>query len=124
MEEGIVLIAVAAQFADAGNDGAVAACVAAVLFSLMARVVEELAIVQPRIVVVMGPEALAVLNDLDVPLSRPVAPEAGVVQQLTPSIDALYVPSIDESLDEEVAKREFWSAFRMLGAWYADLPPY
>lgn len=90
----------------------------------MARVVEELAIVQPRIVVVMGPEALAVLNDLDVPLSRPVAPEAGVVQQLTPSIDALYVPSIDESLDEEVAKREFWSAFRMLGAWYADLPPY
>lgn len=35
MEEGIVLIAVGSQFADAGKDGAVAACVAAVLFSLM-----------------------------------------------------------------------------------------
>jgi len=35
MEEGIVLIAVGYQFADAGQSGAVAACVAAVLFSLM-----------------------------------------------------------------------------------------
>jgi CDP-diacylglycerol--glycerol-3-phosphate 3-phosphatidyltransferase len=35
MEEGIVLIAVGYQFADAGKSGAVAACVAAVLFSLM-----------------------------------------------------------------------------------------
>jgi CDP-diacylglycerol--glycerol-3-phosphate 3-phosphatidyltransferase len=35
MEEGIVLIAVGYQFADAGKPGAVAACVAAVLFSLM-----------------------------------------------------------------------------------------
>src|SRR5207245_1223526 len=33
------------------------------------RIVEELAIVQPRIVVVMGPEALVVLNDLDIPLA-------------------------------------------------------
>jgi len=89
-----------------------------------ARVVEELAIVQPRIVVVMGPDALGVLNDLDVPLARPIEERAGVIQQLTPSIDALYVPNIDDALDEEAAKREFWSAFRMLGEWYADLPPY
>jgi uracil-DNA glycosylase family 4 len=89
-----------------------------------ARVVEELAIVQPRIVVVMGHESLEVLNDLDVPLARPISPVPGAVQKLTPSIDALFVPSIDDSLDEEVAKREFWSAFRMLGEWYADLPPY
>ena len=41
-----------------------------------------------------------------------------------PSIDALYVPNIDDALDEEAAKREFWSAFRVLGEWYADLPPY
>ncbi len=90
----------------------------------VARVVEELAIVQPRIVVVMGEDALAILNDLDVPLARPVKPEAGVIQELTPSIDALYVPNIDEALDEETSKREFWRAFRMLGQWYADLPPY
>ncbi len=90
----------------------------------VARVVEELAIVQPRIVVVMGEEALAVLNDLDVPLARPVAAQPGHVQELTPSIDALYTPDIDGALDEESAKRAFWSAFRVLGDWYADLPPY
>ena len=31
---------------------------------------------------------------------------------------------IDASLDEEAAKREFWSAFRVLGDWYAAQPPY
>ena len=90
----------------------------------VARVAEELAIVQPRIVVVMGEEALAVLNDLDVPLSRPLTATPGELQRLTPSIDALWTPSIDSSLDEESAKRAFWSAFRALGDWYADLPPY
>ena len=45
-------------------------------------------------------------------------------RQLTPSIDALYTPDIDDALDEEAAKRAFWSAFRALGDWYADLPPY
>ena len=34
-----------------------------------ARVMSELAIVQPRMVVVMGEEALAELNGLDVPLA-------------------------------------------------------
>jgi uracil-DNA glycosylase family 4 len=90
----------------------------------IARLVEELAIVSPKIVVVMGSEALAVLNDLDVPARRDLDEAPGQVQQLTPSIEALYVPNIDDSLDEEGAKREFWSAFRVLGQWWADLPPY
>jgi uracil-DNA glycosylase family 4 len=90
----------------------------------VARVVTELAIVTPKIVVVMGDDALTALNDLDVPLARPLDRRLGVVQQLTPSCDALVVPNIDESLDEEAAKREFWAAFRVLGDWYADLPPY
>ena len=88
------------------------------------RVVEELAIVQPRIVVVMGEDALTVLNDLDIPLSKPIQATPAVVQQLTPSIDCLYVPNIDEALDEEASKRAFWKAFKVLGEWYADLPPY
>ncbi len=88
------------------------------------RLVEELAIVAPKIVVVMGEDALAVLNELDLPLRRDCAPEPGVLQRLTPSIEALYVPAIDESLDEDSAKREFWAAFRVLGQWWADLPPY
>jgi uracil-DNA glycosylase len=90
----------------------------------VARVVEELAIVQPKIVVVMGEDALAALNDLHVPLAKPVENTPGVLQQLTPSIDALVTPDIDESLDEEAAKRAFWSAFRVLGDWWAALPPY
>jgi uracil-DNA glycosylase len=89
-----------------------------------ARVLEELAIVQPRIVVVMGEEALEELNGLGVPLGREIAASPGEIQRLTPSCEALYVPDIDRSLDEERAKREFWAAFRSLGDWYADFPPY
>jgi len=89
-----------------------------------ARVADEIAIVQPRIVVVMGELALAELNALELPLARPVLAETGAAQKLTPTIDALYVPDIDAALDEENAKREFWNAFRVLGDWYAELPPY
>jgi uracil-DNA glycosylase len=88
------------------------------------RIVEELAIVQPRMVVVMGERALETLNEVDLPLSSTLAARPGEVQELTPTIEALYVPEIDESLDSEDSKREFWTAFRVLGDWYADLPPY
>jgi len=90
----------------------------------VARLTEELAIVSPKMVVVMGPDALAVLNELEVPLARELSPTSGEIQTFTPAIDALFVPNIDEALDEESAKRVFWSAFRVLGQWWADLPPY
>jgi uracil-DNA glycosylase family 4 len=90
----------------------------------VARVANEIAIVQPRIVVVMGPSALAALNELDIPLARKLEPKLGEIQQLTPTIDALYVPNIDESLDEQDSKRAFWAAFRTLGDWHAAQPPY
>ena len=88
------------------------------------RVLEELAIVRPKIVVVMGEDALAVLNELAIPLASPLSASPGELQRLTPSIEALYVPSIDDSLDDEDAKRQFWSAFKVLGQWWEDLPPY
>jgi uracil-DNA glycosylase len=88
------------------------------------RLVEEIAIVSPRCIVVMGERALATLNEVGVPLADELEPELGSVQKLTPTIDALYVPDIDDSLDAEGAKREFWAAFRALGDWYAELPPY
>ena len=90
----------------------------------VARLVEEVAIVQPKIVVIMGTDALDTLNELQLPLAREVLESPGEIQRLTPSIEALYVPDIDRSLDEEVAKREFWAAFKSLGAWYEDFPPY
>ncbi|MGZ8665995.1 MAG: uracil-DNA glycosylase family protein [Solirubrobacterales bacterium] len=88
------------------------------------RLEEEIAIVQPKIVVVMGEPALAVLNDLDIPLSRTIEPREGEIQAFTPTTDALFTPDIDTSLDEEGAKQRFWRAFRMLGDWYDELPPY
>ena len=90
----------------------------------VARVVEEIAIVQPKIVVVMGADALAALSEMDIPLARELTPTIGEIQSLTPTIDALYVPDIDQSLDEQQAKRAFWAAFRVLGDWYASQPPY
>jgi uracil-DNA glycosylase len=92
--------------------------------SCVARVADELAIVAPKLVVVMGHEALAVVNDLDIPLRRELVAEPGTIQRLTPSCEALYVPNIDDSLDEEAAKRSFWAAFKVLGEWWSDLPPY
>ena len=90
----------------------------------VARLLEELAIVQPKIVVVMGTDALGVLNDLEVPLAHRLLAQPGEIQAFTPSLDALYVPNIDEALDEEPAKRAFWAAFRVLGQWWSELPPY
>jgi uracil-DNA glycosylase family 4 len=90
----------------------------------VARLIEELAIVQPKIVVVMGEPALRILNGLAIPLSRPVEEREGEIQAFTPTVDALYVPDIDASLDEEGAKQRFWRAFKILGEWYDDLPPY
>ena len=90
----------------------------------VARLVEELAIVQPKIVVVMGEPALRILNGLSIPLSRPIEQREGEIQPFAPTIDALYVPDIDASLDEEGAKQRFWRAFKVLGDWYDDLPPY
>jgi uracil-DNA glycosylase family 4 len=86
--------------------------------------VRELHIVQPKIVVVMGEDALEFLNALEFPLSAPVEAKAGELQELTPTIQALYVPDIDASLDEQPAKTRFWNAFKTLGAWWAELPPY
>ena len=90
----------------------------------VARLIEEIAIVQPKIVVVMGTDALDMLNELQLPLAREVVEAPGEIQRLTPSIEALYVPDIDRSLDEESAKRDFWRAFRELGTGGRTSLPY
>ncbi len=90
----------------------------------IARLSEEIAIVAPKIVVVMGAEALATVNGLALPHSSALKARPGLVQQLTATIDALYVPNIDDSLDEQSSKRTFWDAFRALGEWHSAQPPY
>jgi len=84
----------------------------------------ELHIVQPKLIVVMGEQALAFLNGLEFPLSETVAAEPGTLQRLTQTVQALFVPDIDASLDEAPAKTQFWNAFKALGPWWAELPPY
>jgi uracil-DNA glycosylase family 4 len=84
----------------------------------------ELRIVQPKLVVVMGDDALGFLNDVEFPLARPVEGTLGELQRFTPTIEALAVPDIDASLDEQPAKTAFWNAFRTVGPWWAALPPF
>ena len=84
----------------------------------------ELHIVQPKLIVVMGEEALAFLNELEFPLADTLEAKVGELQRFTPTIEALLVPDIDASLDEQPAKTRFWNAFKQLGPWWAELPPY
>ena len=84
----------------------------------------ELHIVQPKLIVVMGEPALEFLNSLEFPLADSLEPKPGELQRFTPTIQALYVPDIDESLDEAPSKTRFWNAFKALGPWWAELPPY
>jgi uracil-DNA glycosylase family 4 len=84
----------------------------------------ELHVVQPKIVVVMGQDALACLNAVRFPLSDEVEDAPGRIQRFTPTIDALVCPDVDASLDAQAAKRAFWEAFKALGPWWAELPPY
>ena len=84
----------------------------------------ELHVVQPKLVVVMGQDALACLNAVRFPLATELEDRPGVIQKLTPTIEALVVPDIDSALDEQPAKRAFWDAFKAIGPWWSELPPY
>jgi uracil-DNA glycosylase len=84
----------------------------------------ELHIVQPKLIVTMGETALEFLNSLEFPLADKVEYNPGELQRFTATVQALTVPDIDTSLDEAPAKTKFWNAFKPLGSWWAELPPY
>ena len=84
----------------------------------------ELHIVQPKLVVPMGEQAVSFLNSIEFPLADSVEWKPGELQRFTATSEALVVPDIDASLDEAPAKTEFWNAFKTLGAWWSTLPPY
>ncbi|MHB1344532.1 MAG: uracil-DNA glycosylase family protein [Thermoleophilia bacterium] len=85
---------------------------------------EELQITQPKMVVVMGERALEVLNRNRLATMAEPSYSPGEIQELTPFCAVLVTPDVDESLDDSGAKRAFWNAFRSLGDWYRDQPPY
>ena len=74
--------------------------------------------------VVMGDDTLEFVNRSEFPLSQPLEARLGELQQFTPTIEALVVPDIDLSLDDQPSKTRFWNAFKSLGPWWAALPPY
>lgn len=84
----------------------------------------ELHIVQPKLLVVMGQRAVDFLNALAFPLADALRPDGEGLQRFTATIETLVVPDIDAALDEAAAKTAFWNAFKAVGAWYQELPPY
>ena len=84
----------------------------------------EIHITQPRMIVAMGDAAHAFLDSIEFPLSVAGDGTAGEIQQWTPTIELLPTPDIDECLDSSQSKQAFWAAFRALGDWYENLPPY
>jgi uracil-DNA glycosylase len=84
----------------------------------------ELHIVQPKLVVPMGEAAVEFLNSIEFPLADTLGHQPGELQRFTPTVQALVVPDIDASLDEAPAKTQFWNAFKPLGDWWSQLPPY
>ncbi len=85
----------------------------------------ELDIVAPRVVVAMGGEAVEQLNLLSVadPATAPLPPVLGL-HAWREGLEVLVCPDIDDSLESPVNKRSFWEAFRELGEWYGQQPPY
>ena len=84
----------------------------------------ELAIVNPKLIVAMGEETLAALNVAKIPLARELEYAPGEIVDFTPGTEVLVTPDIDVSLDEQRLKAGFWRAFRRLGEWYDNIPPY
>ncbi len=84
----------------------------------------ELAIVNPKLIVAMGEETIAALNRAKVPLARELEYAPGEIVDFTPGTEVLVTPDIDISLDEQRLKAGFWRAFRRLGEWYDNIPPY
>ena len=85
----------------------------------------ELHIVQPKLVVVMGERALGFLNGLGFPLARAGGPTSPASCSASRRRSRRWSsPDIDASLDEQPAKTRFWNAFKALGPWWAELPPY
>jgi uracil-DNA glycosylase len=84
----------------------------------------EIHIVQPKLIVVMGQDALTCLNAVRFPLAVEITSQQGSIQKFTPTIEAVVTPDLDASLDEAPAKKGFWEAFKAIGPWWSEQPPY
>ena len=85
---------------------------------------QELHIVQPKLLVLMGERTVEFVNSLGFPLSDPTRSGRRGRSSASPAtVEALVVPDIDAALDEAPAKTAFWNAFKAVGPWWQELPP-
>ena len=85
----------------------------------------ELHIVQPKLVVVMGEQALAFLNSVAVPArARGRADRRRAAAVHADDRRALSRPTSTSHSTSSPTKTRFWNAFKLLGEWWASLPPY
>lgn len=84
----------------------------------------EIHTVDPKLIIVMGEETRQFLNAVGFPLSDQLDAREGELQRYTATTQAIVTPDIDASLDEAGAKTRFWNAFKAIGPWWAELPPY
>ncbi|WP_410960018.1 hypothetical protein, partial [Salmonella sp. SAL4434] len=59
----------------------------------------EIHIVQPKLIVVMGQDAVTCLNAVRFPLAAEISSQPGSIQKFTPTIEAVVTPDLDASLD-------------------------
>ena len=85
----------------------------------------EIHITQPRMVVTMGDAARAFLDSIEFPL---VGARAGPRSVRSSSgrrrSSSSTRPTSTSASTALASKQQFWAAFKVLGAWYENLPPY
>ena len=84
----------------------------------------EIRIVEPKLLVVMGAPAIDAINALEVQGAGRLEARPGEVQRWTHACEAVWCPDIDDSLERPASKQAFWRAFRVVGEWYAEKPPF
>ena len=84
----------------------------------------ELHIVQPKLIVVMGEPARAFLNSVEFPLASEVAPTTASSSGSRRRSRRSSHPTSTSRSTRHRRRPRFWNAFKLLGTWWAELPPY
>lgn len=85
---------------------------------------QELAIVKPTLMIIMGEETLNAVNALDLEDAVELDANLGNIQMWTTSCSVLLCPDIDTSLVNADDKRTFWDAFRGIAQWHDQRVPF
>ena len=79
---------------------------------------------QPKLVVVMGEPAVAFLNAARFPLARELGLTEGELQEPRRRSRGSSRPTSTSRSTSSRRKTAFWNAFKVLGEWWSQTPPY